>query len=160
MWEHAAAMAETRQIRGGDATVKLRSPVNAALISFFTIGLYVLWWYYAINKELADLGRARGTEELGTKPFNSFLALFPGGLVLVPSLISDYNTGNRILAAQRGSGAGESVNPIIVPVLLFVFWPIGVFYTQSELNKVWAAETEAGATQAAQPAQPPSAPPA
>jgi hypothetical protein len=37
-------------------------------------------------------------------------------------------------------------------VLMFAFFPIAVFYVQQELNKVWEAETEAGAT----PAEPAS----
>jgi hypothetical protein len=136
--------AEERQIRGGDASVKVRSPVNSAILDVVTIGIYGFYWYYQVNKELAALGRARGTEELGTKPMNSFWALMPGFLVLVPFVISGYNTGERVQAAQRGSGAGESINPIVAIVLMFAFFPIGIFYTQQELNKVWEAETEGG----------------
>jgi hypothetical protein len=136
--------AEERRIRGGDATVKVRSPVNGALLDAVTIGIYGFYWYYQVNKELAALGRARGTQELGTKPMNSFWAIMPGFLVLVPFLISGYNTGERVQAAQRGSGAGESINPIVAIVLMFVFFPIGIFYTQKELNRVWEAETEGG----------------
>lgn len=114
-----------------------------------TIGIYGFYWYYQVNKELAALGRARGSEELGTKPMNSLLAAFPGILVLVPFAISGYNTGERVQAGQRGSGAGETINPIIAVVLMFAFFPIAIFYVQQELNKVWEAETEPGATQAA-----------
>jgi hypothetical protein len=135
---------EERQIKGGDATVKVRNPVNSALIDVVTIGIYGFYWYYQVNKELAALGRARGTEDLGTKPMNSFWAIMPGFFVLVPFLISGYNTGERVQAAQRGSGTGESINPIVAIVLMFFFFPIGIFYTQQELNKVWAAETEGG----------------
>jgi len=134
--------AEERQIRDGDATVKVRNPVNAALLDVVTIGIYGFYWYYQVNKELAALGRARGTEELGTKPMNSFWALMPGFLILVPFLISGYNTGERVQAAQRGSGAGETINPVVAVVAMFFFFPIAVFLVQQELNKVWEAETE------------------
>jgi hypothetical protein len=157
MWEHCAMAVEERQIRGGDAEarVKLRSPVNSAILDAVTIGIYGFYWYYQVNKELAALGRARGTEELGTKPMNSFWALMPGFLVLIPFAISGYNTGERVQAAQRGSGAGESINPIVAVVLMFAFFPIAVFYVQQELNKVWEAETEGASTPAAQsPASP------
>jgi hypothetical protein len=156
---------EERQIRGGDATVKVRNPVNSALLDLVTIGIYGFYWYYQVNKELAALGRARGSEELGTKPMNSFYALMPGFLVLVPFLISGYNTGERVQAAQRGSGAGESINPVVGIVLMFFFFPLGVFYIQQELNKVWEAETEGGAGGGAEslpsgPAEPAPAEPA
>jgi hypothetical protein len=147
--EHCGMAPPELPIRGGDTTVKLRNPVTSAVLDAVTIGIYGFYWYYAVNKELAALGRARGTEELGTKPMNSFWAIMPGFLVLVPFLISGYNTGERIQAAQRGSGAGESINPIVAVVAMFIFFPIGVYYVQQELNKVWQAETEPGATQAA-----------
>ena len=142
---------EERQIRGGDADakIKLRSPVNSAIFDVITIGIYGFYWYYQVNKELAALGRARGTEELGTKPMNSFWALMPGFLILVPFLISGYNTGERVQAAQRGSGAGESMNPVVAVVAMFFFFPIAIFLVQQELNKVWEAETEPGAAPAA-----------
>ena len=164
---------EERQISGGDATVKVRSPVNSAIFDVITIGIYGFYWYYQVNKELAALGRARGTEELGTKPMNSFWALMPGFLILVPFLISGYNTGERVQAAQRGSGSEESMNPVMAVVLMFFFFPLATFYVQQELNKVWDAETEGGSggggeslpsgsaepSPAEQQAQPQAAPP-
>jgi hypothetical protein len=124
--------------------VKVRSPVNSAIFDVITIGIYGFYWYYQVNKELAALGRARGTTELGEKPGNSLLALFPGALILVPFLISGYNTGERVKAAQRGSGAGDTINSVAAVVAMFVFFPIAVFYVQQELNKVWERETEGG----------------
>ncbi len=142
---------EERQIRGGDADakIKLRSPVNSAIFDVITIGIYGFYWYYQVNKELAALGRARGSEELGTNPKNSLWAIFPGFLVIVPFAISGYNTGERVRAAQRGSGAGETINSIAAVVGWLVLFPIGIFYVQQELNKVWEAETEPGASEQA-----------
>jgi hypothetical protein len=156
-------------IEGGE-TAKVRSPVNSALLSL--IPFYGLFWYFYINKELAALGRARGTEELGTNPTNSALALFPGGLVIVPAVISMYNTGERMQAAQRLTGVGETVNSAIVCVALLIFFPAGVFYVQQELNKAWeslqggggqlpggppAAEAQPAPAQPATQEQPPAA---
>ena len=137
--------AELRQIRDGDAaeTIKLRSPLNSALFDAVTIGIYGFYWYYAVNRELADLGRARDTDELGTNPTNSFLAIFPGFFLLVPFLISGYNTGVRVKAAQRVAGIEQTVNPVIGLVAMVILFPVGIAYLQTELNKVWEAETEA-----------------
>jgi hypothetical protein len=137
--------AELRQIRDGDAeaTIKLRSPLNSALFDAVTIGIYGFYWYYAVNRELADLGRARRTEGLGTNPTNSFLAIFPGFFLLIPFLISGYNTGVRVKAAQRGAGIEETVNPVIGLIAMVLFFPVGIAYLQTELNRVWEAETEA-----------------
>ena len=142
-------------------TAKVRSPVNSALLSL--IPFYGLFWYFYVNKELAALGRARGTEELGTNPTNSALALFPGGLVIVPAVISMYNTGERIATAQRLAGVAETVNSAIVCVALLVFFPAGVFYTQQELNNVWESLQGGGQLPGGPPAaeaQPPAAQPA
>lgn len=132
-------------IRGGDAQVKLRNPVNTALLSL--IPFYALFWWYYINKEMVDLGRARNTDELGDSPGTSVLALFPGGFIIVPALLSYWNTNGRILNAQRMASvpAGEQINQAVSFILLIVFAPIGIWWMQNELNKVWANETEGGA---------------
>ena len=61
-------------LRGASAQVKLRNPVNTALLSL--IPFYALFWWYYVNKEMVELGRARGTDQLGDSPGTSVLALF------------------------------------------------------------------------------------
>jgi hypothetical protein len=132
-------------IRGGDAQIKLRNPVNTALLSL--IPFYALFWWYYINNEMVELGKARNTDELGDSPGTSVLALFPGGIIIVPALLSYWNTNGRILNAQRLAGVpgGEQINQAVSFILLIVFAPIGIWWMQNELNKVWARETEEGA---------------
>ena len=133
-------------IKGGDENVKLRNPVTSALLDVVTIGIYGLFWYFYVNKELAALGRARGRQqELGENPTNSLLALIPGILVIVPAVISFYNCGERVAAAQRGAGLEPSINSAVATVALFIFFPAGIYYVQTELNKVWEREAEGGA---------------
>ncbi|HEX8052607.1 MAG TPA: DUF4234 domain-containing protein [Thermoleophilaceae bacterium] len=133
------------QIRGGDATVKVRNPVTSALLDLVTFGIYGIYWYFVTNRDLAALGRARGTKDLGDNPTNSLLALLPGAFVVIPFVISSLNTGKRIGAAQRISGIGESINAVMACVAMVIFFPVGLFYAQTELNKVWERETEGGA---------------
>jgi len=144
-------------IRGATAQVKLRNPVNTALLSL--IPFYALFWWYYINKEMVELGRARGTDALGDSPGTSVLALFPGGLIIVPALISYWNTNGRILHAQALANVpgGEQINQAVSFILLIVFAPIGIWWMQNELNKVWARETEGGAALLHQGAPPPAA---
>jgi hypothetical protein len=144
-------------IRGTSAQIKLRNPVNTALLSL--IPFYALFWWYYINKEMVDLGKARGTDALGDSPGTSVLALFPGGIIIVPALLSYWNTNGRILHAQALANvpAGEQINQAVSFILLIVFAPIGIWWMQNELNKVWALETDGGAAMLAQGAPVPAA---
>jgi hypothetical protein len=129
-------MAEEVQIPGSTAHAKIRSPWAAALLPIVTIGIYYFVWYYKINRELADLGRAKGTDELGDSPGKSLLAVTLGALVIVPALISVYHTAQRIQAAQRLHGI-QPLNGWLALVMYLLIVPVFWAYEQSELNKVW-----------------------
>jgi uncharacterized membrane protein HdeD (DUF308 family) len=134
-------MAEEVQIAGTPAKAKLRSPWAAALLPFITLGIYALVWYYKINREMADLGRAKGTDELGDSPGKSLLAITIGALIIVPAVISIFNTGKRIQAAQRLSGVAPQMNGWLAIVMGLLISPVLYAYEQSELNKVWRSGT-------------------
>jgi Domain of unknown function (DUF4234) len=150
------------QIKNGDAQVKIRNPVTCLILDIVTLGIYGLFWWYYTNRDLAALGRARGTDELGENPTNSVLALFPGGFIIVPAIITIINTGKRIKAAQRIAGKPEEANEWIGLILCLVFFPVALWFYQDQLNKVWEVEAEAPALEpgAGQPAEQPPPPPA
>src|SRR5918992_2486237 len=108
-----------------DTKIKLRNPVTVLLLDLVTIGIYGLFWWYYVNREMAELGRAKGTTDLGTNPMNSVLAIFPGALIIVPAIITMINTGKRVKAAQRLAGRQEEANEWIGLLLLLVFAPVG-----------------------------------
>jgi hypothetical protein len=133
-------MAYDLQIRGSEHQVKLRSPWAAALLPIITLGIYHLVWWYRVNRELSDFGRARGYD-LGQNPTNSVLAVFPGGLIIVPALVSYWRGAKRMQAAARVGGQ-EPLNGWIA-IILFIVITIGLWaYMQSELNKLWRTEAE------------------
>ena len=132
-------MAQEVQIAGTDARAKIRSPWAPALLPFITLGIYSLVWYYKINREMRDLGRAKGTTELGDSPGTSLLAVTLGALIIVPAVISLINTGKRIQAAQRLSGVNPQLNGWLAIVMGILITPVLYAYEQSELNKVWQA---------------------
>jgi hypothetical protein len=125
------------QIPGTPARAKIRSIWWTPILSIITIGIYYFCWYYFINRELRDFGRARGTAELGDSPGKSLLAVTLGALIIVPSLVSIYNTGKRIQAAQRLAGVEPQLNGWLAVVMYIIFSPVLIAYYQSELNKVW-----------------------
>jgi len=130
-------MAEELQLRDSQDEVKIRSPWAAALLPIITLGIYHLVWWYKINRELRDYGRAKGVD-LGQNPTNSVLALFPGGLIIVPALVSYWRGTKRVQKAAEISGQ----EPVIgwLALVLFLVISIGLWaYLQDGLNKVWRA---------------------
>ncbi|HSN99967.1 MAG TPA: DUF4234 domain-containing protein [Candidatus Nanopelagicales bacterium] len=141
-------MAQQIQIAGAGASAKVRSPVAVAILTVVTLGIYLLFWWYYINREMADYGRAKGTAELGDSPGKSTLALFPGALVIVPAIWTTVTTFQRVQAAQRLSGQ-QPLNGWLALVLYVVISPAFYAYMQSGLNGVWRAQATATATQPA-----------
>src|SRR3954471_21872612 len=131
-------MAYEMQLRESQDKVKIRSPWAAALLPLITFGIYHLVWWYRINRELRDYGKAKGYD-LGQNPTNSVLALFPGGLIIVPALITYWRGTKRVMGASRLAGQ-EPLNGWIAIILYLVISPALWGYVQSELNKVWEAE--------------------
>jgi Domain of unknown function (DUF4234) len=156
-------MAYEMQIRDGQDQdrVKIRSPWAAALLPLITLGIYHLVWWYRINRELRDYGKAKGYD-LGQNPTNSVLALFPGGLIIVPALITYWRGTKRVMGASR-LGAQEPLNGWIAIILYLLIAPGLWAYIQVSLNNLWQAEAEPLEGEPAPPApsdqMPPPLPP-
>ena len=131
-------MAQELTIRNSEDRVKLRSPWAAALLPFITFGIYHIVWWYKINRELRDYGRAKGYD-LGQSPANSALALFPGGIIIVPALISYWRGVKRIQGAAKVAGK-EPVNGWLALVLYLILSPVLFAYIQVSLNDIWRSE--------------------
>jgi hypothetical protein len=132
-------VAQEVPIAGAGTSAKIRSPFAPALLPFPTFGIYLFFWWYYINRELRDYGKAKGTDELGTSPGKSVLAITLGALVIVPAILSLINTFQRMQKAQRLAGV-EVLNGWIGLVLYLVLSPAFFGYMQSGLNNVWRAQ--------------------
>ena len=132
-------MGEVVQIAGAGSTAKVRSPIWVAVWSILTLGIYVVFWWYFINREMADYGRAQGTSDLGDSPATSTLALFPGALILVPAIWTTVTTFQRVQKAQSMVGQAP-LNGWIGVLLYVVISPVFFAYMQSGLNSVWRAD--------------------
>ena len=132
-------MAQEIQIAGAGTKAKTRNPIAVAVLAVVTLGIYLVCWWYFINRELADLGRAKGTTELGDSPAKSTLALFPGALLIVPAIWTTVTTFQRVQAAQRLNGQAQ-INGWLGVVLYIVISPVLYAYMQSGLNSVWKAQ--------------------
>lgn len=134
-------MAYEMNIRGTQHEVKVRSVWAAALLPIITLGIYHLVWWYKINKELKAYGEAKGYD-LGQNPTASLLALFPGGIIVIPALITYWRGTKRIMGAAKIAGR-EPVNGWISIVLYLVLSPAYWAYLQNSLNHLWEQEAEA-----------------
>lgn len=126
------------------ARAKRREPGLVLLWTVITFGIYNWFWYYRINRELRDFGRARGDEELGAgKPWISLLAVTLGALLIVPPFVSWWRCKRRIERAQGLVGItpisfGLIIGLMFVGILFNVVWLAIVLLIQEELNKIWA----------------------
>jgi len=152
-------MAEEIAIADGGARAKLRNPLGVVGLSLITLGVYYFFWWYFINREMRDLGRARGTD-LGQNPGNSVLAVTLGALIVVPAIVSMWRTSDRIQRTQEVAGVERGASGPIIFILLLLIGPVGLWYAQSELNKGWTAQAPGGqprlpGSEQAAPAPPP-----
>jgi len=150
-------LADTVQIQGTSEQGKLRHPLGIIGLSIITLGIYGIFWYYFVNKELAEIGKARGTDELGTSPGMSVLAITLGAFIIVPPFVSAYKFCKRLQAAERVTGTPEGMEPGLLFLLYVFLSPIAAYIAQSNMNKV--LETQAGGGGAGQlPSQPQAQP--
>lgn len=129
-------MAQEIQIPGAGTTAKIRSPFAPALLPLITLAIYLFFWWYFINRELMDLGKAKGSDELGDSPGKSTLAITLGWIIIVPAVWTHVTTFKRVQAAQRLAGI-EPLNGWIGLILYVVISPAFYAYMQSGLNNVW-----------------------
>jgi hypothetical protein len=136
-------MATEVNARGAD--VKIRHPWGGFFLVLITFGIYYLFWYFFINRELRDFGRASADADgnrIEVNPWISLLAVSLGAFLLVPPFVSMYRTFKRIRAAQEIADVGPKASPGIGLLLFFIaviFFPVEVPYAQTNLNRVWRA---------------------
>ena len=138
-------MAEPVSIPNVEKPAKIANVIGVGALTL--VPFYLWWWWYRANRELADYGKARGTDELGTSPGKSLLAVTLGALIIVPAIISFFRTHKRIVAAQRITGQ-EPLNGWISVLAYFIFSPAWLAYMQSGLNGVWENSGSAAAAAA------------
>jgi uncharacterized protein DUF4234 len=146
----------------GRQVALIRNPLAPALLPFVTFGVYTFVWYFRVNKELADMGKVRNTDKLGTSAGTSLLAITLGWALLIPPFVSLHNTWKRKAAAERMSGLRSGAEPALGVLITVLLPPIGFYIFQRDLNNVLRQALKPGgslppappAPQIEQPAQP------
>jgi hypothetical protein len=160
-------MAEPIEIQGSTYTGKIRNPLGVIGLSLITLGIYGIFWYYYANKELAEIGKAHNTTELGDAPGTSVLAVTLGAFIVVPAILSAYNFCKRLQAAARVTGGDEGMEAGLLFIIYLFVSPVGAYLAQSNLNKVLQAQAGgagalgagAGVTSPEMPVAPPTTQP-
>jgi hypothetical protein len=106
-----------------------------------TFAIYLFFWWYYINREMAEYGKAKGSNELGDSPGKSVLAITLGALIIVPWVLSTINTFKRVQTVQKMEGV-EQLNGWIGLILIVVLSPAFYAYMQSGLNNAWRAAAQ------------------
>jgi len=146
-------MAELVDIRGSEHPGKIRHPLGVIGLSLITLGIYFWVWYYMTNKELAEIGRANNTDELGDSPGTSLLAVTLGAFIIVPPFVSLWNYSKRVDAAVRITGQRQRLEQPIMFVLWVFLGVVSIYLTQESLNDVLRSQAGGGAGAIGQPQQ-------
>jgi hypothetical protein len=123
-----------------------RSPASVLGLSFVTLGIYFLVWYYKINNEVRHHDPA-----IRVKPGWSVVAM----CIPICNLVSGFSTAARIRQMQLDEGATHTIQPLLAAFLLMVTFGIGFpLYISSQLREHWIGHRRAMPAAAA--AVPPS----
>ncbi len=136
-------MAQEIAIRGSNYPAKERNPLGVIGLSLITLGIYGIFHYYYVNKELAELGKARGTTELGENPMMSVLAIVPGFILIVPPFVSIWNTWKRQQTARQMFGVQAGLDQVPGFLLHIFIGVVGVFFLQQGQNALLEAQSRA-----------------
>jgi Domain of unknown function (DUF4234) len=150
-------MAQELAIPGAGTTAKIRNPLGVLGLGLITLGIYHVFWWYFINREMADLGRANRRPELGDNPIMSVVAVTIGALIIIPPFVSFWRTLKRIETSQNLVLGSNNLGVVLVfilgliPLVNLVVAPL----MQSNLNQVWEAGAEPAGSLESAPAQQP-----
>jgi hypothetical protein len=132
-------MAESVDVGPSGAHAKVRNPWAVLGLTLITLGIYYVFWYYFINREMRDFGNANGVD-LGQSPATSVIAITLGAFIIIPPFVSIWKTGRRMEGTQRTANVSGGSGPLwfvvhIIPIVS-LFAPV---YMQMQLDKAWRA---------------------
>ena len=125
-------MAETIAVEG--ESYLRRNPLGVVGLTLITFGIYSFYWYWKINDELRRVER-----DDSISPTRSLMAMLFGWIIIVPPFIAAWNTAKHVEAFERRVGVQQTVEPILVLVLMVLLAIANGAYLQDHLNRGWDA---------------------
>lgn len=89
---------------------------------------------------MAELGQAKGTEDCGTSPGTSLMAILFGWIIIVPPFVSTYRACKRLNASEKAVGNPEGIEAPLLWLLFIFIGPVGHYLFQRNLNRVLQAQ--------------------
>lgn len=128
--------AEEIEVRG--VVVKRRGVVVTWLLIIVTLGIYALFHWYYMNRELRDMSEVLG-KPFGNSPGLSVLALFPGGFLIVPAIWTWVTTARRTRDLREFAldGRPGDHTSVAFGVILGFLYALNHPYLQASLNGTW-----------------------
>lgn len=123
---------------------KIRNPWGVLGLSIITFGIYGIFWWYYINRELRDLGRAKGVAGLGDNPTLSTIAYVLGGFALaIPTIWTLVTTTRRAQHGQRAQGHQPFSGWLAALVYIGTLGIGTAVFLQYAMNRIWEEATVA-----------------
>jgi hypothetical protein len=134
-------MATEVLIANSDARAKIRNPWGVLGLSVITLGIYTIFWWYYINRELRDLGRARDVSGLGDNPGLSAAAYGLGWIAIyIPWIWTIVTTTRRAQKGQIAQGQ-EPFSGWLAAVVYVLTLTLGMpVFLQYQMNEIWKNE--------------------
>lgn len=109
---------------------KVRSPIAVILLSIITLGIYAIYWHYAMFNE---------TNKFDDEGVNGIIGLL---LSIVCAIVVVFLLPWQIGESRKRAGLPERVNAIygLWILLPFVGWIIWVVLVQNATNELWESQ--------------------
>jgi Domain of unknown function (DUF4234) len=171
----------THAITASTTTIgKSRSSKAIVGLNLITLGLYSIYWWFEINRELRDLGETYEAPELRNRPALSAVAFGLGGCLLVPYVWTAVTTSRRIRSARRVvgitspmyvwgivgllgtaaltgfTGGGSTAAAVAAIAVAWVLKITAMAHMQSLLNDVWRISTRSAVPTSSAPVDRPA----
>jgi hypothetical protein len=117
-----------------------RNPLGVVGLTLITFGIYAFYWWWKINDELRLVQK-----DDSISPTRSLMAMLFGWIIIVPPFIAAWNTAKHIAAFEQRVGVQQTVEPVLVLVIMVVFSIANGAYMQDHLNRGWDAAVAGGA---------------
>jgi hypothetical protein len=111
-------------------TGKIRNPVVVILLTIVTLGIYGLYWHYAMFKE---------TNEFSNEGISGVFGLL---ITFFCSIVAIFLLPAQVGSTRKGAGMPEGVSAlnglwILLPIVGIFIW---IFQTQNAANGLWESQ--------------------